>query len=534
MSCTTGVVSPQETLVAFLRRPESFPEKPAAVELRQTHISLVAIAPPHVYKIKKPLDLGFLDFSTLEKRRHFCAAEVELNRRLTHDVYLGVVAISRRDGSLHFGAEGEVIDYAVKMRVLSREGFLHERIAGGAVTAADLERVAEKLSSFYRAQKSSEAVAEWGRVAKLRLSTNENFAQTERFAGTLLSRPAFEGIRYFTNRSYERRADLFERRRTSGRILDCHGDLRCEHIHFSGAEVNIFDCIEFSERFRFIDVANDLAFLAMDLDFLGRPELASSFLRRMADLLHDPELLALTDFYKCYRAYVRGKVSAIKSVEPEVQAAERERSRALAARFFRRSLGYAVAGSEPLVLVVMGRVGSGKSTIARLVGDSLGWPVVSSDRTRKELAGVALHERGDAAARAELYRESMTRHTYQAFLQRAIEQARSKGGAVVDATFGKHAQRVHLREELTTAGIRCHLVEITATDEEICARLRRREKSHTEVSDARLEDFPILRASYEPPHANEEHIRVESRPNPEVTTTELLKSLVGHGRIAAA
>ena len=142
----------QNDLLAFLSRPESFPEKPANVEIRQTHISIVAIASPNVYKIKKPLDLGFLNFSTLEKRRHFCVEEVRLNRRLTQGVYLGIVPIARRSGSLHFGAEGEIVEYAVRMRELSRAGFLHERLALGAATMRDLERVAARLCDFYQAR----------------------------------------------------------------------------------------------------------------------------------------------------------------------------------------------------------------------------------------------------------------------------------------------------------------------------------------------------------------------------------------------
>lgn len=516
----------QDELLAFLSRARSFPEKPAVVEIRQTHISVVAIAPPHVYKVKKPLDLGFLDFSSLEKRRHFCEEEVRLNRRLCRDIYLGVVPISRRDGSLHFGEAGEVIEYAVKMRKLPQEGFFDQRLARGTVSGADLDRLVAKLSAFYRAQQPSEAIAEWGRIPKLQLSTDENFAQTGQFVGTHLSRPAFETIQHFTTRFYQRRASLFELRRTGGHILDCHGDLRCEHIHFSGEEVNIFDCIEFNERFRCIDVANDLAFLAMDFDFLGRPDLAASFLDRMAAVLRDPDLLALTDFYKCYRAYVRGKVFSIKSVEPEVSAAERQHSGDLAARLFRLALAYATAGSEPLVLVVMGRVGTGKSTVARFLGDALGWPVFSSDSTRKRLAGVEPHIRGDAAARAELYRAATTQRTYEALIAGALERARAHGSAILDATFGKREQRETLRQMLAAAGV-CHrFVEITASDEEIVARLRRRDESETEVSDARLEDFELLTANYEHLDAGEEHSSVESRANLEATAIELLKTLL--------
>jgi uncharacterized protein len=514
----------RDELIAFLRRADSFPEKPAAVELCQTHISLVAIAPPHAYKVKKPVDLGFLDFSTLEKRRHICEAEVRLNQRLCRDVYLGVVPIARRNGSLHFGEAGEVVEYAVKMRELRQEGFLDWRLAHSGVGEVDLDPLVNKLSAFYRGSESSEKIAQWGRIENLRLSTDENFAQTKRFIGTHLSRAAFEAVRYFTNRSYELRAELFERRRREGHIRDCHGDLRCEHVHFSGDEVNIFDCIEFNDRFRYIDVANDLAFLAMDLDFRGRADLVTAFLARMSDALRDRDLLALTDFYKCYRAYVRGKVAAIKSLEPEVPETERLDSGHKARRFFQLALGYAIAGSEPLVLVLMGRVATGKSTVARFLGDALSWPVFSSDRTRKQLAGVELHQRGDASARAALYRGAMTERTYEELINQAIERARARGSTILDATFGSRAHRDKLRQALATAGVRCCFVEITASDDEIKARLRHREESATKVSDARLEDFEMLMKSYEPPNTDEEYLTVTSRRTAEMTAAELLKS----------
>lgn len=524
---STAVVS-EEELLAFLRSPASYAENPATVEIRQTHISIVALTPSHVYKVKKPLDLGFLDFSTLEKRREACEAEVRLNQRLCHDVYLGVVPISRRDGTLHFSQEGEVVEYAVKMRRLPEEGFLERRLATGAVSAADLDGVTDKLSEFYRAQQPTAEIAEWGRVANLRVSTDENFAQTEQFTGTIISRPAFETIRYFTERFYDRHADLFERRRTNGRILDCHGDLRCEHVHFSGGEINIFDCIEFNERFRFIDVANDVAFLAMDLDFWKRRDLAVAFTRRIAEALEDPELLALVDFYKCYRAYVRGKVFSIKSLEPEVPAAERETSRQNARRFFQLALSYAIAGSEPLVLTVMGRVGTGKSSVAQMIGESLGAEVFSSDRTRKEIAGIAPHMRANAAARAELYRAAMTDRTYETIIRRAIQGAQANGTAVLDATFGRPEHREVLRKELAAAGIRQRRLELQTSDDEIIVRLRRREESTTEISDARLEDFEILSAAYNPADPVEDggRVIVESGSNVASTALEALKALL--------
>jgi len=518
----------RDELLEFLHFPTSYPDKPEKVEIRQTHISIVAMTPSLVYKVKKPLDLGFLDFSTLEKRREACETEVRLNRRLCRDVYLRVVPISRRDGRLCFGEGGEEIDYAVQMRRLPEEGFLEQRLARGAVTPKDLDRVAAKLSGFYRSQQSSTEIAAWGRVANLRISTDENFSQTERFVGTLISRPAIEAIRCFTDLFYDRQADLLDRRQREGRILDCHGDLRCQHIHFSDGEINIFDCIEFNERLRYIDVANDVAFLAMDLDFHRRQDLAAAFTRRMAEALDDPGLLALVDFYKCYRAYVRGKVSSIKSLDPEVPETERQTSREKAKKFFQLALSYAIAGSKPMVLAVTGRVGTGKTSLAKMIGQALGAEVFSSDRTRKELARVEPQVRADAATRANLYSEPMTESTYETAIGRAIEAAHAHGTAILDATFGKFGQRELLRERLAVAGMQHRFILLNASDHEIIERLRHREQSETEVSDARLEDFEMLSAAYERPDIGENgtQVIVESDPSVDATATKAFLALV--------
>ena len=250
-------------LLAFLRDPASYPHHPRELRELHTHGSLVFVVPPLVYKIKKPVDLGFLDFSTLEKRRHFCEREVELNSRLAPGVYLGVESITREDDGFAFGGSGPVVEWAVKMECLPAGGFLDARIKAGTAGEAELERVAQTLAAFYQKQRQTPEIATWGTIAKLRVSTDENFAQTEEFVGKTLSRTAFEAIRSFTNACYERRRERFERRVPEGWIRDCHGDLHLDHVHVTDDELHIHDCIEFNDRFRYVDVANDVAFLAM-------------------------------------------------------------------------------------------------------------------------------------------------------------------------------------------------------------------------------------------------------------------------------
>ncbi|MGB8168543.1 MAG: AAA family ATPase [Chthoniobacteraceae bacterium] len=465
----------------------------------QTHASYVVLTARRVFKVKKPVNFGFLDFSTLEKRRHFCEREVMLNRRLCPGVHLGVLPISLRKGRLAFGAEGRVVEYAVEMRRLPERDFMLARMNRGEIGTREVDAIVATLAPFYEAQETTREIEAWGRVAKLRISTDENFRQTQDFIGLTISRPAFEAIRLFTNAFYRRHAALFAARVREGRIRDCHGDLHLEHIHLSRERLTIYDCIEFNDRFRYIDVASDAAFLAMDFDFRGHPEFARHFSTRLAGALHDPAMLTLLDFYKCYRAYVRGKVESFHHIAEGVPERERRESQLLAERYFRLALQYAVCGAEPMVLIVMGRVGSGKSTLARALARELGWEIFSADRVRKELAGIPLHGRGSAAERRKLYATAMTDRTYAALAQHAADRLRLQRGVILDATFASHRRRTLLRRALEEAGAIYCFVEVQAPTATVRKRLAARARAEGEISDARLEDLAKLDRAYEPP-----------------------------------
>ncbi|MEP0548906.1 MAG: AAA family ATPase [Rhodothermales bacterium] len=519
-------------LLAALADPAAYPHRPERVEIVQTHISVVALAPPFVYKVKKPVDFGFLDFSTLARRRHFCEEEVRLNERLCPGLYEGVVPIAWDGDALCVEGEGEPVEVAVKMRRLDPAGFFDARLRRGALTTADLDRVTERLAAFYRGQPPSPEAAAWGWPERLRLSTDENVAQTERFVGDLIARPAFDALRSATDRFFAANARLLHRRRAEGRVVDGHGDLRLEHLHLRPDDVSdgdalcVYDCIEFNERFRCVDIASDLAFLAMDLDVHGRPDLAHHVVARMAASLDDPELWDVIDFYKGYRAYVRGKVEAMRSGESEVPEAERAASRARARRYFQLAMAYAVAGSEPLVIAVMGPVGAGKTTQAEALGAALGWEVVSSDRVRKAQAGVPLFRRGSEAERAALYAPDRTEAVYDALCETALRRASDGLSTVLDATFGTRRHRDALRHHLAAAGVRHRLVELTAPAGALRHRLAARADG-TVVSDARASDFAFLAARYEPPDALEdpEHVRADAASDPEATTRAILTAL---------
>ena len=516
-----------QKLLAFLLDRRSYAHHPRSVRLIQTHASYVFVAAPYVYKVKKPVNLGFLDFSTLEKRRYFSEREISLNRRLCADVHLGVVPIYLREGTLTFEAGGDVVEYAVKMRKLEDRYFLSRLLKRNEVGSRELDRIVSTLKAFYISQKPADDIVKWGRIEKLKISTRENFHQTKIFVGTTISAPAFETIRFYTDDFYKRSADLFESRVREQRIGDCHGDLHLDHIHLTPTQLSIYDCIEFNDRFRYIDHANDIAFLAMDFDYQGRRDLSRSLTKRMADALRDQGILELMDFYKCYRAFVRGKVDSLQGAGSRLEK-DRTRSRAHARQYFQLALQYAACGSEPMVVIIMGRIGSGKSTLANSLGRELGWEVFSSDRTRKELAGAPLYKRGGAVARRRLYTEAMASKTYEALLRKVTKRALEGHSSILDATFSRRRHREMLKHRLERKGLGYRFVEAQAPDAIVKRRLARRDGKLRAISDARLEDFEALSRSYERPVelATRGLVTVSTAKALEVTTADTLKALV--------
>ncbi len=278
-------------------------------ELVQTHVSWVII-PSHkrfVLKIKKPVNFGFLDYSTFEKRKYYCEKEVELNRRLCPWVYEGVVPISKVGDRYILGDNSNVVEYAVKMRYIPPERLLINSL--NEVSDDEIKKVALRVADFHR---KAEEVPEYGKIEVIKYNTDENFEQTKPFIGITIDRNLYKEIREKTNRFYRDYKELFQKRIEEGKIRDGHGDIRLEHVAFLGEGICIFDCIEFNDRFRYGDVINDMCFLSMELDFYGRPDFAKVYEETYKTAMgeKDEEFYPLLNFYKAYRAYVRGKVTS--------------------------------------------------------------------------------------------------------------------------------------------------------------------------------------------------------------------------------
>lgn len=323
-----------------LQSPEIYPDHPRTIRFIETHISLLFLTGNYVYKVKKPVDFGFLDFTTLEKRKFFCEQEVRLNRRLSPTIYLGVVAISREGDRIILDGKGDVVEYAVKMKQIPEELLMDKLLEKKQVTPKMIEAISEKLVKFYFAAEINDLIRSFGRPERVKQDTDENFEQTKKYVGTTISREMYEKVKGRTEEFFRTKESLFHQRIAAERIRDCHGDLRLEHI-FWGEEISIFDCIEFNERFRYTDVASDIGFLAMDLDYRGRQDLSEHLIRAFVEKSGDDGLTEVLDFYKCYRAYVRGKVEGFRLDDPHIPESEKKEALKRAQNFFDLACRYA-------------------------------------------------------------------------------------------------------------------------------------------------------------------------------------------------
>jgi aminoglycoside phosphotransferase family enzyme len=328
----------QKQVVEALMKPEAYDEDPGQIELIQTHISFVFLTRNFVYKVKKAVDLGFLDFTTLKKRRFFCEKELELNRRLCAGMYLEVVPINRAN-AIKIKGEGETIEYAVKMKRMPQESMMSKLLEENKVDTKLINRIAKIITEFHSKAETNRRISEFGSLA-IETNWKENFEQTEEFVGKTISMKDFKLIRERVEAFMKRNVPVFEKRTAEGRIRDCHGDIHSGNIFVTDG-IYIFDAIEFNERIRYTDVAADVAFLAMDLDFRGRADLSNFFVEKYVEYSDDQELMRFLPFYKCYRAYVRGKVTSFKLKDPNVGEEEKSEAMKEAEAYFKLAATYA-------------------------------------------------------------------------------------------------------------------------------------------------------------------------------------------------
>lgn len=333
-----------KSLMEDLMEPDAFPDKTESITLIQTHISMVYIADSFVYKIKKAVNFGFLDFSTLEKRQHYCHQEINLNKRLAKTLYLDVLPVLF-DGQKHRIAksdrDGDVVDYAVRMKKISEQMLMKSLFDRNELTGKHLQDLAHLLNQFHTTSEHSSQINEFGKPNMFRINTDENFEQTQKYINTTIPKKDFKAIKEWTNDFYDNNQELFFDRIKNNKVRDCHGDLHMEHICLEDP-IAIFDCIEFNDRFRYTDTLADIAFLLMDLEYRGGQTFSDTLWHLYSDVSGDKNMDSLLTFYKVYRAYVRGKVNSFQIDDEQITSDKKEEAIQIAKRYFQLAKSYIV------------------------------------------------------------------------------------------------------------------------------------------------------------------------------------------------
>jgi aminoglycoside phosphotransferase family enzyme/predicted kinase len=465
-------------LIQQMLQPEFYPHpvsnsaseaQPTSVQLIQTHISYVLLTGEFAYKIKKPLNFGFLNYSTLEARRHFSEEELRLNQRGAAEIYLEVLPITQTGDHYQFGSTGEVVEYAVKMRQFPQETLLTNLFERGELTPELVQKLAQMVAEFHSKTTTNDYIRSFGEVAQVRQAFDENFEQTEQYIGGPQTQQQFDQTKAYCDRFFAEQTELFQQRIAADRIRECHGDLHLRNICYWQDQLLLFDCIEFNEPFRFVDVMFDLAYIVMDLEARQRPDLSTLFLNTYTEQTGDWQGLKVLPIYVSRQTYVRAKVTSFLLNDPGVPALEKQKAEETAALYYRLAWQYSQPRQGRL-LIMSGLSGSGKSTTARQVASQIGAIQIRSDAVRKHLGNVPLYEKGSDA----LYSPEMTQKTYEQLLELGVELARQGYSVILDAKYDRQALRQAVIDRATAAQLPLHILHCHAPIEVLRDRLQTR------------------------------------------------------------
>jgi aminoglycoside phosphotransferase family enzyme/predicted kinase len=477
----------QRLLIHALQNPERYPHPTEAVTLLETHISYVLLTGRFAYKIKKAVNLGFLDFSSLEQRRFYCEEELRLNRRLTPELYLAVVPISGTPDKPRLG-EGEAvsgrtgpIEYAVKMLEFPQAELLDRRLSAGALLPAEIDALAERIAEVHAQIARTGEGDDYGLPAAVWAPMAQNFSQLRQGPNTPLDIALLDTLEKWSLDEYARLKTLLTTRQCNGFVRECHGDLHLGNIALLHGTPQLFDCIEFSPDLRWIDVINEVAFLIIDLEERGRPDYAYRFLNHYLESTGDYTGLRTLPFYLVYRALVRAKVAGIRAAQEDSQAAREQM--AIRTQYLVCARRASLPG-KPQLLLMHGVSGSGKTWVAQAILERIGALRLRSDIERKRICGLPPLARSDSAIDRGLYDTETTRATYQRLVLLAQEILQAGFPVVVDAASLKNWQRRIFRSLATALHVPFRIVSCYAEDATLHRRLATRQQTGTDASEA--------------------------------------------------
>jgi len=512
--------------VAILLSPGNFDHPVDDIQLLETHISWVILTGNYVYKIKKPVNFGFLDFSSLDQRKHFCEEELRLNRRLAADIYLDVVPIYGSPAEPHFTAEGEIIDYAVKMRQFPQEAQLDRLLQAKAFTSKHLDAIADAVADFHMTIEKADAQSPYGEPERVWQPVEENFAQIrERESDTAILQQ-LQTLADWSRSSFEHLRPVLSQRKQDGFVRECHGDLHLRNIAWFEDHPVIFDCIEFNPNLRWVDVISDLAFLFMDLIDRGQAAMAYRMLDRYLSRTGDYSGVAVLPFYVVYRAMVRAKVDRIRLSQPDITATEHEQGLKEFAGYIQLANSF-VHRATPVLILTWGLSGSGKTTVTDKLIPALGAIRLRSDVERKRLAGLDAMTRAGSGVDSGIYTPEMSECTYTYLLQQARSILAAGFAVIVDAAFLDAARRAPFAKLAEQMHLPFVILQCEAS--EVCLRERIRARQH-DASDADLAVLEHQLHELTPITGNEMAHVIHVNTELDTDVTALINQIMGHAQ----
>jgi len=478
-------------LIQQMLHPQFYPhEVTDAVQLVQTHVSYILLTGNFAYKVKKPVNFGFLDFSTLAKREHFCHEEIRLNQRGAAELYLEVLPIVQNGDRYELNGAGEPVEFTVKMQQFEAGTLFSDLFDQGKLTEELLIRLAKELAAFHRQGAINDYIRSFGEVSQIRQAFDENYEQTLSYIGGPQTQQQFDETRQYTDRLFAEKADLLTQRIRQDWIRECHGDVHLRNITLWHDKILLFDCIEFNEPFRFVDTMFDIAYIIMDLDARDRPDLSNVFLNAYIEQMDDWEGLQVLPLYLSRQSYVRAKVTSFLLGDPSIPEAVKQDALATATRYYRLAweytrspLGNASTPHGGNVYLMSGLSGSGKSTVARALARQIGAIHIRSDAVRKHLGGVALDQSGDES----LYSPEMSQKTYDRLLQLGITLATQGYPVILDAKYDREPLRQAVMQATKDATLKLHILHC---DVSLATRQNWLNDRQGDISDATVDLLP--------------------------------------------
>ncbi len=485
-------------LIQQMLQPEFYPHRVTEpVQLIQTHASFVFLTGDYAYKIKKSVNFGFLDYSTLENRQHFCNQELQMNQRTAPEIYLEVLPIVQIGDRFQFATDSQTrtatelpVEYVLKMREFPQDSLFLSLLESGLLTEQLMEDLGREVAKFHSTILTNNYIKKFGEVSQIRQAIDNNYQISQKYIGGPQTQTQYQETTDYTNSFFAENHKLFTSRIANHKIRECHGDLHLRNIALWQNKILLFDCIEFNEPFRFVDVMYDVAFTVMDLESRGRKELSNAFLNTYIEQTGDWEGLQVLPLYLSRQAYVRAKVTSLMLDDAAISTTDKTRISQTAAHYYKLAWEYTKPRQGKLTLM-SGFSGSGKSTIAQYLARHTGAIQIRSDAVRKHLGGIPLNERGGQ----DLYSDEMTAKTYGRLLELGIMLADKGWEVILDAKFDRYCRRTDAINRAESCNLPLKIIYCTAPIEVLRERLQQR---RGDIADATAELLNSQQIAFEP------------------------------------